>query len=281
MWKICLFIGLLAILTACNKNVQFGESKTPPSDQPGPTASPTSSPKATPTTSPMDLKSSFPSSVDLSFKPLQMDQLKEDKPKKEWALTKEIPFGEVKQQKIVLDIYQETINMNNSTAKIHAMVQFNNTFYLIQDELMEIPTVEHSTMYLLQHKLSDKFILLGGIELFANGPGRIAYIVYDIVHDKWLTFENWGKPQFVDLDSDGEDEFVIQFEGLHSSFPDLTIYTWYKGNIEGSESVKSAVMGRSVAGYAKLGIDKKITISTVKEDALAKFAYDKGRLLKQ
>lgn len=275
---ICLLILSLIIFTACKNNVQPEELKTPSS----PSANSKVSPSST-ATSQTNSKSqpSFPSKVDLVFKPLQLDQLKEEQPRKEWVLSKEIPFGEIKQQKVVLDIYKDANNGNNFSSNIHGMIRFKNSFYNLQDELMEIPTVENSSLFLLNQQFSDQFILLGGVELFSNGPGLNAYIAYDVLNDKWFTFENWGKPQIVDLDSDGEKELVIQFEGLHLNFPDLSIYTWSKGIFKECGSIKSAVMGENVQGYATIGTNKKITVSTVQQDEQAIYTYDNGKLLRE
>jgi hypothetical protein len=240
--------------------------------------------EAIPTATAMNSKPSFPLTVNLDIKPLQMAQITEGKPEKDWELIKEIPFGEVKQQKIVLNIYQEPKKPDTTSTYIHAMVRFHGTNLGIRDELMEVPTVEHSTMFLLQHTFSDhdnQLVLLGGIQLFANGPGRVAYVMYDSLKNKWYTFEDWGKPRFVDLDSDGVDEFVIQHEGLHTHPPDITIYIWNKGIIEASESIKSAVLGGTDTSYAKLGDDKKITIGEVISQEEARYIYDNGKLLKQ
>jgi hypothetical protein len=204
-------------------------------------------------------------------------------------LLKEIPFGEVRQQKIVLYIYQEPKKPDDPTAYKHAFIQFKNKNYpipnLISTDLSETPMAEHSTMFLLQHNFSyqdNQLVLLGGIELEANGPGLVAYIMYDIVKNKWFTFKDWGKPRFIDLDSDGVDEFVIQFEGLHLQYPDVTVYTWNKGIIEVSNSIQTAVLGSSAGNYAILGDDKKITIGDNRTDEPgAQYIYEKGKLLKQ
>jgi hypothetical protein len=264
--SILLILGLL--LTACN-HVQENE--------------------AIPTSAAIVSKQPFPLSVNLVFNPIQLEQLTEGKPDKNWELLKEIPFGEVRQQKIVLYIYQEPKKPDDPSAYKHAIIRFQNKNYpipnLISTDLSETPMAEHSTMFLLQHTFSyhdNQLVLLGGIELEANGPGRVAYIMYDIVKNIWVTFEDWGKPSFVDLDSDGVDEFVIQFEGLHLNFPDVTVYTWNRGIIEVSNSIKTAVLGSKMSNYAILGNDKKISIgdNSIDEPG-AQYIYEKGKLLKQ
>jgi hypothetical protein len=176
MWKLVLILGLLMFFTSCNYGARGSEL--------------TASPTEKPVSSTKELKLSFPSSVDLGFNRLQAKQLKEGSPKMEWSLVKEIPFGETDQIPIVLDIYQEPAN-NNSIPVLHAFVrdQNNNLYYTIQNELMEIPQVDNKTIYMFQHKFSDTFIFVGGIQLYSNGPGYFGYIVYDTVNDQWIPMD--------------------------------------------------------------------------------------------
>jgi hypothetical protein len=281
-------VGLL--LTACSHKGDIKYSKSTSSIDPiTSTENANHEKEVVPTSTALNSMSSVPLVVNLVFKPLQMEQLTEGKPDRNWELIKEVPFGEVKEQKIVLNIYKEPKRSDDPTANRHALIRFQDRYFPIHDfispELTETPTDEHSTMFLLQHNFSDldnQQVLLGGIELFANGPGRVAYIMYDSMKNKWFTFEDWGKPRFVDLDSDGVDEFVIQHEGLHLQPPDITIYTWNKGIIDVSTSIKAAVLGSNVGNYAILGDDKKISIGKNNaEKPEAQYIYDKEKLLKQ
>jgi hypothetical protein len=53
---------------------------------------------------------------------------------------------------------------------------------------------------------------------------------------------------------------VIQFEGLHLQYPDVTVYRWNKGIIEVSTTVQTAVLGSTVGNYAILGDDKRFLL---------------------
>ena len=81
---------------------------------------------------------------------------------------------------------------------------------------------------------SKDYYFLGGVELFANGPGFILYIVYDFSQKTWYTFDQWGSPSFKDLDADGQDEFVIEFQGMHLQLPDVTVIHMKNGNLQQS-----------------------------------------------
>jgi hypothetical protein len=67
-------------------------------------------------------------------------------------------------------------------------------------------------------------------------------LVYDLNNEEWLEFENWGAPQVIDLDSDGQKEFLIQFHGLHLHTPDVNIYRWHNGRLERGTSLQSALL---------------------------------------
>src|SRR5690606_7363263 len=81
-------------------------------------------------------------------------------------------------------------------------------------------------------------ILQGAVALTANGPGRMGYLYYDQLQDNWSMFIDWGMPVITDLDEDGQRELVIQFQGLHLSWPDVAIYRWHEGTFEASDSLK-------------------------------------------
>lgn len=94
-----------------------------------------------------------------------------------------------------------------------------------------------------------------------------------------LTFEAWGKPYLIDLDSDGVDEFVVRFEGLHMQFADISIYAWSNGKLSVSQSVKLAILGDKGSTYATLGEEKKLAVGDVFTQEEASYIYDQGKLL--
>jgi hypothetical protein len=140
--SILLFIALL--ISACNQNVV---SKSVQSNSP-----------SIPTLEAVETKQPLSASVNLVFNPIQMEQLTEGKPDKNWELLKTIPFGEIKQQMVALDIYQEPKNPDFPIANKHAIIRFQDRNYpiheLISSELSETSTDDHSTMFLLQHIFS-------------------------------------------------------------------------------------------------------------------------------
>jgi hypothetical protein len=125
--------------------------------------------------------------------------------------------------------------------------------------------------------------LLGGLEKDANGPGSVDYIMYDVKKKTWMIFSDWGKPQFVDLDSDGVEEFVIQFEGLHLQWPDVSIYTWNNGYLEASRSLKTNIMGdAAIRPFANLEADKSLTFGEDSNDGqFLHYIYQNRKLIKQ
>jgi hypothetical protein len=110
-----------------------------------------------------------------------MEQLIEGKPDRNWELIKEIPFGEVKQQKIVLSIYKEPKRPDDPIAYRHAFIRFQDRYFSIHDfispELTETPKDEHSTMFLFQQTFSDHDNQL----LVTSGESRESYSNFKFV----------------------------------------------------------------------------------------------------
>jgi hypothetical protein len=114
------------------------------------------------------------------------------------------------------------------------------------------------------------------------------YFIYDLTNHKWLSFGVWGIPHMVDLDSDGVNEFVNQFPGLHLSWPDVTIYRWNQGRLEGSASLKGA-LNISDNSHNEVSILEKedkvlfdVVIVTDQHEFLmnAKYKYENGKIVR-
>lgn len=196
------------------------------------------------------LQPTLPESSNLSFTPLDLHELKEEDPQESWEFVKSIPFGVIDNKNVILHVYKET-NENNRcgfTYNTISLLDYDGKTYGLQDctstsllnetlgEFNEIFVFEESYEYEDEHS-----ILLAGIELAANGPGRMGYFMFDKINKIWYSFEDWGIPFILDLDSDETNEFLIQFPGLHMSWPDVTIYRWNQGKLEVSSSLKKAL----------------------------------------
>lgn len=195
----------------------------------------------------------FLQTVDLDFFPVEMSPLKEESPQDNWEMVKEMPFGSVHGEEVTLFIYQEKQEDRCWTSSYRAQLSFQGKTYTISscvsDYIMQyIPDeveVIFKPIYQLEHTFEDQnsqLFLLGGIELFANGPGLVVLLVYDSMNEEWLEFESWGAPHVIDLDSDGQKEFLIEFPGLHLQTPNVSIYRWYNDRLERGTSLASALV---------------------------------------
>jgi hypothetical protein len=110
------------------------------------------------------------------------------------------------------------------------IVRIKDVSYLLPDELSSsIINEKTQTLFKLEHELpveGSNLYLLGAVELSANGPGRMGYVAYNRSEGKWYFFEEWGTPTLRDLDSDGQDEFIVEFPGLHMAFENIVFFSY-------------------------------------------------------
>lgn len=168
--------------------------------------------------------------IDMQFQPVEIKELVEKKPQKSWKQMKSLPFGTFSGKTVTLTIFHKPGQPDPLPSPLHGFIEIQGKSYMISDDLSNALLQEQGDLqdsyFLLQRQFpsTDRPIyLLGCVELFANGPGRMAYLAYDSTREKWLTFEEWGFPAFLDLDADGEDEFLIEFPGLHLQLPNVKV----------------------------------------------------------
>jgi hypothetical protein len=243
-------------------------------------------------------KVTLPEAVELSFQPLELTRLLEEKPKQNWELIKSFPFGAVDETPVTLLFYKMTDNDENL---LKAQLKYKEHTYTLNGDVLSgvfeggLNELRHGPIqkvsYLLQHIYGDKenqVFLLGGIELYANGPGLVAFLVYDKQSDKWLQFEEWGIPYLEDLDSDGSKELAIQFPGLHMQTPDAKIIRWSEGKLVKSEAFQT-VLGIKDWQPSAINFDEEsknfaVEVNTSGESgvtnlAKALYKYEDGKLI--
>ncbi|MGR8942072.1 MAG: hypothetical protein ACU83P_10835, partial [Gammaproteobacteria bacterium] len=54
----------------------------------------------------------------------------------------------------------------------------------------------------------------------------LKYILCEERNGELSTFSEWGTPTFVELDLDGYDEILLQFQGQHLTLPDVSVLRW-------------------------------------------------------
>lgn len=233
-----------------------------------------------------DDSSSMGEKIDLVFEPLEMDEISTMESPIDWKYLKSIPFGQFDKNKAVLDLYID----ENRPSQIEGVFNVNNDQYHITSlskTLMETDQINCPQVCLFQKFFTgeSQFELVGSIELFANGPGLRLYIIYDAVNDKLMSFDDWGTPSFIDLDDDGNEEFVIQFEGLHLHWPDISIIISKDNKLMISTSVFSS-FEKTEGDFAQLIISENshpvVSLSNAqREDATFHYyTYNQGTLEK-
>jgi len=235
----------------------------------------------------------FPDEIEIPFTPLQMETLYKGEPEPEWTSIGSMPFGKIGQDELTLEVYEEPPEKDwpNHTA-YNGILEWKEQRYLIREVSSDLlfkyedSCQSVSTCQFLSSFLGFKqYVLIGSLAPFGNGPGRMIYIVYDSVNDTFLTFDAWGVPGFIDLDGDGVDEFVIEFQGTGMNLPDLTIIRFNKGIIEVNYSIKGVLGGGSDnAVYLQKDLKRPIIkLSNVWNESAPtySFTYNNGKMIRQ
>jgi hypothetical protein len=235
-------------------------------------------------------KNLLPDRIDLTFKALPLEELRTASISPDWKLVKSIPFGTIGQEQAELNVYDENLENNILPKTYVGLLKVKEAQYLIQDlsaSLVEKEQFDCSSLCVFQRFFPDqtRYKLLGSLELFANGPGRKLFIVNDVTSGTLKSFERWGEPGFIDLDADGTDEFIIEFQGLHLSWPDLTIVRSGKDTLEICDSVVNSIR-KNPGDYVNLLRDSNppmiLFSNAVSEDEpIYYYSYSNGKLLRE
>jgi len=231
-----------------------------------------------------------PDRIDLVFNPLQLDELQRISVlTTDWELVNSIPFGQIEGKEIELDVYKVKPEDEYLGTQLNGILKIQEARYQIIDlssSLIEIERVECPQVCLFQRLFSnqEQFELLGSIELSSNGPGLKLYVINDLINKNLNSFTSWGEPSFIDLDDDGNDEFIIEFQGQHLSWPDISLIRANNGLMEESASVLSS-FSKNQGDFAKLTMGNKpplISISNVdsENEPVYHYLYNGGVLEK-
>lgn len=238
----------------------------------------------------------FPESIELQFKPVELTALVKAKIGEGWVQTKTVPFGSINGDPVVLDVYkvpeddfcgfdyERVVLLTHKNEKYSYPACFSDS---MEDETRE----QQQALFRLDYKQKEhgaQPIVHGAVELTANGPGRMAYYYYDATQGKWFGFEDWGYPRVADLDGDGAEELINQFPGLHMHWPDVTIYRWGEQGLSYSASIKSA-LGVPNFSFSSAMLDEQTNhievkaVMSLEPEAYeaANYLFERGKLLRQ
>ncbi len=276
-------IGLIFfILTACGNQSTINPSAKQKEETPT-----TSTPETNET-------ASFdpPEVANISFHPLELIELLEGEPLESWEYVKSVPLSLLIEKDITLHVYKDTDPNSLCYYSTVSLLEYDNKTYKLNectsDSFLQKSPEEIGAFYILEHTFigqEKRLIFHSSFELFANGPGRMQYIVYDVSEEKLLTFEEWGIPIITDLEVD-EKSLVIQFPGLHMHSPDATIFRWHNEQLERSQSIKDALGLTYQQDYIQFIDDKSLFIAYSALDRFSvefveiQYRYENGKLVK-
>lgn len=229
-------------------------------------------------------------SAEILFVPLEMEAIPEGEAEQSWTSIGTVELGEAGGVQTVLQVYSELREPGRLRERHHGMLQRGDRRYVIYDISPDIledaeDPCRTSTLCRIHRPLpeNEHLELVAAIASFGNGPGRMMHIVYDTNRNFFLSYEQWGVPEFIDLDADGVDELVIQFRGTGMNWPDMTVVRFDGGEILWNESIKN-VLGGGVSESVTLqrGSDGApvFQMSTVLNSAapMYSYKYDNGTL---
>ncbi|WP_337101239.1 hypothetical protein [Paenibacillus sp. YIM B09110] len=223
-----------------------------------------------------EVRPAMPDRISLAFQPLELIELPSTETAPGWKEIKSIPFGSLEGKPFQLDVYEELKSDESLFTIYNGILKVGDQTYLIREISQSITEsgLSHCTELCVIQKLfsgQERYELIGSVPLFANGPGRNLFVVFDRTESTLLSFEGWGAGNFMDLDADGMEEFIIEFPGLHMSWPDLTVIRAKDEGLEISSSVVDA-FGRKPGDFATLNKDQsppRIRVGNIADENLS------------
>lgn len=195
----------------------------------------------------------FPDEIELSFVPLELNEVPTGEPSPDWVFEKSIllELGEEAE----LALYREVSGDTRFVDRVHGVLSFRDQQMVLNNLSFDFldQDVNRSRLGVFRQSMpgQNQLTLLGAVAVFANGPGLNTYLIYDEQDAVLRSFDAWGEPDFIDLDGDGNEELVIEFPGLHLNWPDVAIVRSEGETLEVSWSTVDPVR-RDAGDYAIL-----------------------------
>lgn len=185
----------------------------------------------------------LPEKARLSFTPINLKEFLKADEQENWELENSIHLGDINGKGVRIQVYEVNKQEERCGAQYQSisLLHYNGqTFGFYECTSNHLKEFEEKAIYKINKQIGE-LTIVGGIELSANGQGRMVYVLYDNREHKFVSFEDWGVPHLIDLDNDGSVEFISQFEGSHLNNQDVSIYRWNDNRIEKSEQTKKAL----------------------------------------
>jgi hypothetical protein len=242
-----------------------------------------------PSGTPMTEKDPLPKGMTLEFSPVAFKKLVEQNPEMSWSRIRSIPFGSFEDNPIVFHVYKEPEPFLNRDV-LRGVFEIKGKHYTLPLEfeisntlLQEQSEPNSGHVYLIQRDFLAKggpFYIAGGVPLFANGPSLVLYLIYDRTDDNWKVFDEWGTPYVHDLDSDGNDELMIEFPGMHLHPPNVILFSITEKGRFASAAVVTDQLSNDRRVLAKLNRDSKPWLIHVElEEGIAQYYRYKDKTL--
>ncbi|MBO8173326.1 MAG: hypothetical protein H0Z33_15765 [Bacillaceae bacterium] len=177
-----------------------------------------SSDKKDPSTENAQYHNSFPEVVKLTYENVEFEPLDDHVSIMNWEKQKSIPFGEISGESIDIDLYSNKDDSSNFIGLLH----FNNQSYLIRP-IGYSHDIESIKTYIINTKYTDFEKGLHVIGAIGSPALGYQYVFYDDTNEEWLVYHNWGIPTVIDVNKDGNDELLLQFQGMGNHFPDISV----------------------------------------------------------
>ncbi|MDP5273654.1 hypothetical protein [Chengkuizengella axinellae] len=162
-----------------------------------------------------------PNVIDLSFTPLKYSEAVKVEPEENWKKVNSFPFGDLEGKAILLHVYKE-ITQENKSYFYYYIEYENQMFFLKYCHCIYTDKPDIKILQNRDHSVHNSLNLIGTY----GDSVRFEYVVYDELNEKWLLFDNWGAPKFIDLDHDGKKEIISEYRW------DVSIIRWNEGQLE-------------------------------------------------
>lgn len=232
----------------------------------------------------------FPQILPLEFKPVPLSDLVEQEAEYNWEHLKTLQFGTFDGSPAFLHVYREA-ESSSDWDLLHGVFEISEKRYLIPAELSNSLLEEENEfnrdrLRVLQYDLpaaDGPFHILGAIELFANSPGKMMYLLFEREEGKWKVFEEWGIPYVHDLDGDNLEELIVEFPGLHLSPPNVVLFTYSEAKHLETAWVVTEKLTNGRRVYATLSRDANPWLIHIgDEDGGAyKYGYEDKKLIRK
>jgi hypothetical protein len=159
----------------------------------------------------------LPNQVDLTFENVTLKELKQSAPDSSWVNSDTYSFSQLNGKPISINVFESNDEFND----LYANIQYRDETYPLYFPIGFVGNEIEINFLKQNYSLNNETIhLIGSIGTSARG---YQYIIYNEVTNKWFIFFNWGIPEVFDINHDGINEVLLQFQGMHLNPPNVNV----------------------------------------------------------